>query len=196
MKKGWIVLIVIAVLILGVFGWLKGTYNGFVSAQENVSQLWADVESSYQRRADLIPNLVETVKGYASHEKEVFTNVTEARSKAGSIRVDPEKLTPESIKAFQEAQGAVSGALTRLLAVAENYPVLKANENFRDLQTQLEGTENRINVARSRFNEGARLYNTKIRSFPANMLAGMFGFAAKSYFQAEEGASAAPKVKF
>jgi LemA protein len=195
-KKGWIVLIVIAVLILGVFGWLKGTYNGFVSAQENVSQLWADVESSYQRRADLIPNLVETVKGYATHEKEVFTNVTEARSKAGSIRVDPEKLTPESIKAFQEAQGAVSGALTRLLAVAENYPVLKANENFRDLQTQLEGTENRINVARNRFNEGARLYNTSIRSFPANMLAGMFGFTAKSYFQAEEGAAAAPKVKF
>jgi LemA protein len=182
--------------VLGLFGWLKGTYNGFVSSQESVSQLWADVESSYQRRADLVPNLVETVKGYATHEKEVFENVTAARSKAGSIQVDPTKLTPESIKAFQEAQGQLSGALTRLLAVAENYPNLKANENFRDLQTQLEGTENRINVARNRFNEGARLYNTKIRSFPANILAGMFGFTAKSYFQADEGAAAAPKVKF
>ncbi len=196
MNKIWIALIVVAVLILGVFGWLKGTYNGFVTSQESVSQLWADVESAYQRRADLIPNLVETVKGYASHEKEVLTGVTEARSRVGSIRVDPAKMTTESLKSFQDAQGALSGALTRLLAVAENYPTLKANENFRDLQTQLEGTENRINVARSRFNEGAREYNTRIRSFPANMLAGMFGFGAKAYFQADEGASVAPKVKF
>ena len=196
MKKLWIVLGVFALLVLGVFGWVKGTYNGFVRADEGVGQAWADVESAYQRRADLIPNLVETVKGYASHEQAVFQGVVEARAKVGQVTITAESLTPEAIQRFQQAQQGLSGALSRLFAVAEAYPDLKASQNFLDLQTQLEGTENRINVARTRFNQASREYNTQIRSFPANFLAAAFGFLPKPYFQAEEGAEAAPKVKF
>jgi LemA protein len=197
MKKILIVLGVIALVVVLLFGWLKGTYNGFVTAEEEVQKAWADVESSYQRRFDLIPNLVETVKGYATHESDVFKSVTEARSQVGQIKIGgAEGLTPEALKNFQAAQQGLSGALSRLLVVAENYPDLKANQNFLDLQTQLEGTENRINVARTRFNEASRAFNVRVRSFPANLLAGMFGFSAKPYFEAEAGAAAAPKVKF
>jgi LemA protein len=196
MKKGWIILIVVLLLLLGCYTWVKGTYNGLVVAQEGVSKTWSDVESSYQRRNDLIPNLVETVKGYATHEKDVFLGVSEARGKVGQITLSAENLTPEAIKSFQAAQQQLSGALSRLLAVAENYPDLKANQNFLDLQTQLEGTENRINVARTRFNEAAQGYNTRRRTFPTNLLANLFGFTAKPYFQAEQGAEKAPKVSF
>ena len=196
MKKVWVVVGVLALLVFAVFGWFKGTYNGFVLAQEEVNRAWSDVESTYQRRADLIPNLVETVKGYASHEKEVLVGITEARSRVGQVKISAENLTPEAIQRFQDAQAGLSGALSRLLAVAERYPDLKANQNFLDLQTQLEGTENRINVARTRFNEAARSYNTRVRSFPGNLLAGMFGFAAKPYFEADKGAERAPSVKF
>ncbi len=196
MQKKWIALGAVVLAVLLLYGWVKGTYNGLVAAEEAVAKAWADVESTYQRRADLIPNLVETVKGYAAHEKEVLTQVTEARSRVGQIRVDARGLTPEAIERFQKAQQGLGGALSRLLAVAERYPDLKANQNFLDLQTQLEGTENRIAVARRRYNEAARAYNTRIRSFPANLFAGAFGFEPKPYFQAEEGAEAAPKVKF
>ena len=196
MKKGWIVLGVVVLVVLLAYGWVKGTYNGLVAAEEQVSKAWADVESTYQRRADLIPNLVETVKGYASHEKEVLTGVTEARARVGQITVRADQLTPEAIRRFQDAQQGLSGALSRLLAVAERYPDLKASQNFLGLQTQLEGTENRINVARSRFNEAARAYNTRIRSFPANLFARTFGFGPKPYFEADKGADQAPKVKF
>jgi len=196
MKKLWIVLGALALLILLAFGWVKGTYNGFVRADEGVSKAWADVESTYQRRADLIPNLVETVKGYASHEQEVLQGVVEARAKVGQVTISAESLTPEAMQRFQQAQQGLSGALSRLFAVAEAYPDLKANQNFLDLQTQLEGTENRINVARTRFNEAARAYNTSIRAFPGNFLAAAFGFQAKAYFQADQGAEQAPKVKF
>ncbi len=196
MKKGLVALGVLALGVLLAFGWVKGAYNGFVAAEEGVGKAWADVESTYQRRADLIPNLVETVKGYASHEAEVFQGVTEARSRVGQITVTAEALSPEAIQRFQEAQQGLSGALARLLAVSERYPDLKANQNFLDLQTQLEGTENRINVARNRFNEAARGFNTRVRSFPGNFLAGAFGFAPKPYFQAEAGADKAPAVKF
>jgi len=196
MKKLWIALGVVALLALAVFGWVKGTYNGFVRAQEGVAKAWGDVESTYQRRADLIPNLVETVRGYASHEQEVLQGVVEARAKVGQVTISAENLSPEAIQRFQQAQQGLSGALSRLFAVAEAYPDLKASQNFLDLQTQLEGTENRINVARTRFNEAAQGYNTRIRSFPGNFLAGAFGFQAKPYFQAEQGAEQAPKVKF
>jgi len=196
MKKGWIALGAVVLAVLLAYGWVKGTYNGLVAAEEQVAKAWADVESSYQRRADLIPNLVETVKGYAAHEKDVLTQVTEARSRVGQIRVDARGLTPGALEQFRKAQQGLSGALSRLLAVAERYPDLKASQNFLDLQTQLEGTENRINVARTRYNEAARAYNTRIRSFPANLFARAFGFEPKPYFQAEEGAQTAPKVKF
>ena len=196
MKKGWIVLGVVVLGVLLAYGWVKGTYNGLVAAEEQVSKAWADVESTYQRRADLIPNLVETVKGYASHEKEVLTGVTEARARVGQITVRADQLTPEAIRRFQEAQQGLSGALSRLMAVVERYPDLKASQNFLGLQTQLEGTENRITVARNRFNEAARAYNTRIRSFPANLFARTFGFEAKPYFEADKGAAQAPKVKF
>ena len=196
MKKTWIVLGVVLLVVLVAFGWIKGTYNGFVATQEEVGKTWSDVESTYQRRADLIPNLVETVKGYATHEKEVLVGIAEARSKVGQLKVSADNLTPQAIQRFQEAQQGLTGALSRLMAVAERYPDLKANQNFMDLQTQLEGTENRINVARNRFNDSARVYNTKVRSFPGNLLAGLFGFQTKPYFEAEKGAEKAPKVKF
>lgn len=167
-----------------------------VKLDEQVSSQWAQVENVYQRRADLIPNLVNTVKGYADFEKDVLTSVTEARSKATSVNVDPTKLTPESIQKFQEAQGQLSSALSRLLVVVEKYPDLKANQNFLELQAQLEGTENRITVERQKFNEVTQQYNSKIRTFPNNLTAGLFGFEKKGYFQAEAGADKAPEVKF
>jgi len=196
MKKSWIVFGILAFLILGGYGWVKGTYNGFVQADESVTKSWADVESTYQRRADLIPNLVETVKGYAAHEKDTFIEVTNARSRVGEAKVSAQALTPESLKTFAAAQQGLGGALSRLLVVAERYPELKASANFADLQVQLEGTENRINVARTRFNEASRTYNTRIRNFPANFIASAFGFEAKPYFEAEAGSEVAPKVKF
>ncbi|MGN8072577.1 LemA family protein [Mucilaginibacter sp. SG564] len=172
------------------------SYNSMVKMDENVKTKWAAVQSQYQRRSDLIPNLVNTVKGAANFEKGTLTAVVEARAKATSVQVDPTKLTPESIKAFQAAQGELSTALGRLLSVTENYPNLKTNENFLGLQAQIEGTENRIQVARQDFNASVQEFNTKIRSFPANITAKMFGFSEKGYFTAEPGADKAPKVQF
>ncbi|WP_370450910.1 LemA family protein [Olivibacter sp. XZL3] len=171
-------------------------YNSMVKLDENVQSKWAEVENAYQRRADLIPNLVNTVKGAANFEQQTLTNVVEARAKATSINIDPSNLTPEAIKQFEDAQGALTGSLSRLMAVAENYPELKATENFQGLQAQLEGTENRIAVARRGFNEATQQYNSTIRSFPNNLMAGIFGFKAKGYFTAQAGADKAPEVKF
>ena len=197
MKKGWIVLIVVLVILLMIYSFFKNSYNALVTLEENVNQSWAQVGNQYQRRADLIPNLVETVKAYAAHEKETFTAVTEARAKVGQLTVTPEVLNnPEAFAKFQQVQGEISSVLTRLMAVSENYPQLKANENFLALQSQLEGTENRISVERKRFNESVQGYNTTIRRFPTNMLAGMFGFEKKLYFEAQPGAETAPAVKF
>jgi LemA protein len=171
-------------------------YNSMVKLDEQVTSQWAQVENVYQRRADLIPNLVNSVKGAANFEKETLTQVIEARAKATSVNVDPTKLTPESIAQFQSAQGALSQSLGRLLATVEAYPELKANQNFLELQAQLEGTENRITVERQKFNTVTQEYNSTIRTFPNNLTAGMFGFKAKGYFQAEAGANKAPKVEF
>ena len=183
--------IVAVVLIWGVSG-----YNGLVSMDEGVQNKWADVETQYQRRADLIPNLVNTVKGYAAHESETLQAVVEARAKATSMNIDPSNMSAEQIANFQKAQDGVSSALSRLLVTVEKYPDLKANENFKELQVQLEGTENRISVARRDYNESARKYNTTLRSFPKNILAGMFGFEKKAYFEAQEGSEQAPTVQF
>ncbi|WP_091217765.1 LemA family protein [Mucilaginibacter sp. Mucisp86] len=172
------------------------SYNSMVKLDESVKAKWGAVQSDYQRRSDLIPNLVNTVKGAANFEKSTLTAVVEARSKATSVQVDPNKLTPESIKAFQASQGELSAALGKLLSITENYPDLKSNSNFHDLQIQLEGTENRINVSRKDFNDAVQEYNSKIRSFPANITAKMFGFSEKGYFTAEPGADKAPKVEF
>ena len=190
---GWIIAgaVVLILLLWGVSG-----YNGLVSMDEQVSGKWANVETQYQRRADLIPNLVNTVKGYATHEKTTLENVVKARSEATQVKVDPTDLTPERLAQYQKAQGNVSAALGRLPMVAENYPQLKANQNFLELQSQLEGTENRITVARKDFNDAAKAYNVAIRRFPKNILAGIFGFDKKSYFEAESGAEKAPEVKF
>ena len=196
MKKGCIALIVLGVIALALFGWVKNSYNGLVSSQESVEKAWGNVESQYQRRADLIPNLVETVKGYAKHEQETFEKVIEARANATKVTIDPTNMSPEDLKKYQAAQGEVGSALSRLIAVAENYPDLKANENFKDLQQQLESTENRINIARNDFNEEARKYNTQRRTFPTNIIASIFNFGDKPYFQAQEGADKAPKVDF
>lgn len=196
MKKGCIGLIVLGVIALALFGWVKNSYNGLVSDQESVETAWAQVENVYQRRADLIPNLVETVKGYAKHEQETLEGVIEARANATKVTIDPTNMTPEDLQKYQAAQGDVTNALSRLIAVAENYPDLKANQNFLELQSQLEGTENRIAVERNKFNEVARQYNTKRRTFPTNIIAGIFGFGDKPYFQAQEGADKAPKVDF
>lgn len=196
MKKGVISLVVIlAVLAILVF-WGIGAYNGLVTAEEKVNKQWANVESQYQRRADLIPNLVATVKGYAAHESETLEGVVAARARATQVTVEPDALTPEKMQEFQAAQGELSSALGRLLMITENYPDLKANENFLELQSQLEGTENRIQVERSRYNEEAQEYNTNIRRFPKAMIASMFGFDQKPYFSAEEGAQKAPAVEF
>lgn len=193
MKKSTI--IIIAVLALLAI-WAVTGYNGLVAMEENVNGQWSNVETQYQRRADLIPNLVNTVKGYASHERETLEGVIEARSNATRITVNAEDLTPEKLAEYQKAQGAVTSALGKLLAITENYPELKANQNFLELQAQLEGTENRINVARTNFNNTAKEFNTSIRRFPKNILAGLFGFEKRAYFEAAEGAEQAPKVEF
>ncbi|SEN53499.1 LemA protein [Chitinophaga rupis] len=192
MKK-WIIVVVVLVL-LGMFGCNK--YNGLVKQDENVKNKWGAVQSQYQRRADLIPNLVSTVKGAANFEQTTLTQVIEARAKATQITVNPNDLTPEKIQQFQQAQGQLSSALGRLLAVAESYPQLKANQNFLDLQAQLEGTENRITVARNDFNEAVNGYNSSVRTFPNNIIAGISGFQQKGYFQAQAGSENAPKVQF
>ena len=171
-------------------------YNSMVQLDEQVTSQWGQVENVYQRRADLIPNLVNSVKGAAKFEQETLTQVIEARAKATSVQVDPTKLTPEAIAQFQASQSQLSSALGRLMVVVEKYPELKANQNFLELQSQLEGSENRITVERMKFNEVTQQYNTKIRSFPNNITAGMFGFEKKGYFQAEAGANKAPKVEF
>ncbi len=196
MKKGLIGLLIAAAVILGLFVWVKNTYNGLVTADEGVKAAWSQVENVYQRRADLIPNLVATVKGYASHESSTLEAVIEARAKATQVTVDPDKLTEENIAAFQSAQGELGNAIGRLLVSVEQYPDLKANQNFLELQAQLEGTENRITVERQKFNDTAKAYNTQVRSFPANIIASMFNFEQKGYFKAAEGAQTAPKVEF
>lgn len=196
MKTKSIIIIVAVVAVVAVFGWVKNTYNGFVGAEEEVSAAWAQVENVYQRRADLIPNLVATVKGYAEHESETLQAVVEARANATKVTVDPTNLNAESIEAFQKAQNGLSSALGRLIAITENYPELKANQNFSELQAQLEGTENRITVERQKFNEKAMAYNKSVRMFPANIIASIFGHDVKGYFEATEGAENAPKVEF
>jgi LemA protein len=199
-KKTIVLLSVVGGLLfiaLVLYGWVRSTFNSFVSLDEGVRSAWAQVENQYQRRYDLIPNLVNTVKGYAEHESEVFEKVAEARSSVGKLQVTPEILNdPQAFEKFQQAQTGLSSALSRLLAVAENYPQLKANENFLQLQAQLEGTENRIAVERQRFNQVVQEYNTRVRMFPATLFAGMFGFGQKQYFQAEAKAEKAPQVKF
>jgi len=182
--------------LIGIFTFSSCDYNGMVKLDEQVQSQWAQVQNVYQRRADLIPNLVNTVKGAANFEKETLTQVIEARAKATSVNIDPNNLTPENIEKFQNAQGQLSSAIGRLLMVTENYPELKANANFQTLQSQLEGTENRITVERQKFNDVTQTYNAKIRSFPNNLTAGMFGFSKKGYFQAEAGANKAPTVQF
>lgn len=195
MKKGTVIILV-AAIVLGCTLWLKGAYNNMVTAEEGVSAAWSQVENVYQRRSDLIPNLVATVKGYAEHESTTLASVVEARSKATQVTVDSENLTPESLTKFNEAQGELSNALGRLLMLTENYPDLKASQNFSELQAQLEGTENRITTERMKFNETAKAYNTLIRKFPANIVASMFGFEKKGYFEASAGAENAPVVEF
>ena len=183
-------------IVLILIMWGSSRYNSLVTKEEGVTAAWAQVENVYQRRADLIPNLVNTVKGYADFEKGTLTAVIEARSKATSVTIDPTKLNESNIQQFQQAQDGLSSALSRLMVVVEKYPDLKANQNFMDLQAQLEGTENRIATERRNFNQTAQDYNTQIRRFPSNIFAGMFGFDKKAYFQAEAGADKAPEVKF
>jgi LemA protein len=188
----WIIIGVLVVLVL----WVFSSYNGLVNKDEAVSSQWANVESQYQRRMDLIPNLVNTVKGYADFEQETLTKVIEARSNATAVKIDPSNITPESLAKFQQAQDGVSSTLGRLLVVMEKYPDLKANQNFLDLQAQLEGTENRIAVERQRFNEAAQGYNTATRRFPGVLIASLFGFERRGYFESVEGAEKAPTVDF
>jgi LemA protein len=201
MKKisgGLIALIIVIVCALGIFSFYKNTYNSMVSLDEDVSASWAEVQNQYQRRLDLIPNLVSTVKGYAKHESDVFTQVSEARSKAGGqINISDEILNdPEAFARYQQIQDNLGASLQRLLMVTEQYPELKADQNFLALQDQLEGTENRITVARNRFNDTAKKYNKRIRQFPANIIANMSGFEARPYFSASAEAQSAPKVEF
>ena len=196
MKKGTIILICIAGALLLFAGFCITKYNGLVDANAEVEKKWADVESVYQRRADLIPNLVATVKGYAEHEESTLQAVTDARTRATSITINPATATPEQMEAWMAAQDEVSGALGRLIAVAESYPDLKANQNFLQLQAQLEGTENRISVERQKYNEAVKEYNVMVRRFPNNIIASMFGFDAKSMFEAQAGAEVAPVVVF
>jgi LemA protein len=196
MKTNRIVLIILLALVLIFLLRGCGEYNKLVSLREQVNREWANVENQYQRRADLIPNLVETVKGYAAHEQETYTQVTEARSKATQVTIDPTSMTTEDLQQYQAAQGEVTSALSRLLAVVENYPDLKANQNFLELQAQLEGTENRIAVERRNFNATATSYNTAIKRIPIVFFAGMLGFKERPYFEAEAGSEQAPEVKF
>ncbi len=195
MKK-WLPLIIILVIVFGIFRWGVGLNNTMVEKQETGKTQWANVESAYQRRADLIPNLVNTVKGYASHEKETLESVIQARANATKTTIDPSNVTPQQMAQFQESQNSLTGALSRLMVVVEKYPDLKANQNFLELQSQLEGTENRINVERNRFNNLAKDYNIYIKKFPASMLAGMLGFNPLVLFQAAEGSEKAPTVDF
>lgn len=196
MRKGLVIFVVVVAVLLGGFIWVKNVYNQMVVSDEYVQSTWAQVENVYQRRADLIPNLVATVKGYAAHESETLESVVAARAKATQVTVDPAELSPEAIARFNEAQGALSTALGRLLLIQENYPELKANQNFLDLQAQLEGTENRIATERMKFNDAVKAFNTGIRRFPDNIVASVFGFDKKGYFEAQTGAETAPKVEF
>jgi LemA protein len=193
-RNTWIIIIVVIIGLLVLSG--VRSYNGMVTKNEKVGEQWSNVENSYQRRSDLIPNLVNTVKGYADFESKTLTAVIEARAKATSVQIDPKNMTAENMKQYQEAQAGLTGTLSRLMVVVEQYPNLKANQNFLDLQAQLEGTENRISTERRKFNEMARDYNTFIRMFPKNIYAGLFGFEKKPYFEAVEGADKAPVVKF
>ncbi len=195
MKK-WIPLIIVLIVIFGIFRWGVGLNNNMVEKQETAKAQWANVESAYQRRADLIPNLVNTVKGYASHEKETLESVIQARANATKTTIDPSNVTPAQMAQFQESQNSLTGALSRLMVVVEKYPDLKANQNFLELQSQLEGTENRINVERNRFNNLVRDYNIYIKKFPATLLAGMLGFDPMLLFQAAEGSEKVPTVEF
>ncbi|AEE19588.1 LemA protein [Dokdonia sp. Hel_I_63] len=196
MKKGLIALIaIVAILVIGGL-WLARTNNNLVPLDEEVSAQWGNVESSYQRRADLIPNIVNTAKGYAEFEQSTLIGVIEARSKATSINIDPSNITPAQLRQFQEAQSGLTSALSRLLAVFERYPDLKANENFKELINELERTENRINVERNRFNEKAKILNSEIRMFPTNLAAGILGFENRAYFEADAGSENAPEVEF
>lgn len=195
MRRSLPLLIILGLVVVLLF-WGCGSYNGLVQEDERVKNVWANVQSQYQRRADLIPNLVNTVKGEANFERGTLTDVINARSRATAIQVSPENLTPENIQRFQQAQGQLSGALSRLLAVAEAYPNLRANDAFRNLQTQLEGTENRITVARNDYNAAVNNYNVKVRTFPTNIFAGMMGFRARTPFEADPGSQNAPTVDF
>ena len=196
LSKGIIVTLVIVGVLVIILLWGMGGYNKMVSQEEGVTSAWSQVENVYQRRADLIPNLVATVKGYAAHEQETLEGVVNARAKATQTTIDPTNMTPEAMAKFQAAQGDLSTALGKLMVVVERYPDLKANQNFLELQAQLEGTENRITVERQKFNDAAKSFNTLIRKFPKNIIAGMFGFERKEYFEAKEGAKEAPKVEF
>ena len=195
MKK-WLPLIIIAVVLFGIFKWGVGLNNNMVEKQETARTQWANVESAYQRRSDLIPNLVSTVKGYADHEKETLEGVIQARANATKTTIDPTNVTPEQMAAFQESQNSLSGALSKLMVVVERYPDLKANQNFLELQSQLEGTENRINVERNRFNEVAKDYNIYTKKFPASVVAGFLNFEPMVLFQAAAGSEQAPTVDF
>ncbi|MBP1629580.1 MAG: lemA [Bacteroidetes bacterium] len=194
-KKTITLIAIIGIVVIGIF-WTVGKYNTLVNNDESCSQQWSKVESQYQRRTDLIPNLVNTVKGYAAHEKETFTQVIAARNQATQAKVDPNKLDQKSIQNFQKSQDNLSSAISKLMVVVERYPELKANQNFLELQSQLEGTENRIAVERQRFADIVKSYNTSIRRFPTNMIATMFSFEKKAYFEAQKGAENAPKVEF
>lgn len=196
MKKTTLIIIIVCALVALVALWCTNGYNKLVVAEESVTAEWANVESQYQRRADLIPNLVATVKGYAAHESETLEAVVAARAKATQVTVSADNLSPETIARYQDAQGEIGSALGRLMMISENYPDLKANQNFMALQEQLEGTENRIQVARRGFNETAKTYNSMLRRFPNNILAGIFGFDTKPYFQADAAAAVAPSVEF
>lgn len=196
MKKSWIIIIGAVIILFLTYNWVEGTYNQLVTKSEAVEAQWSQVENVYQRRADLIPNLVSTVKGYATHEKETLEGVVEARAKATAINIDARHLTPQALRNFQHAQDGLSQALSRLMVVVERYPNLKANQNFLELQAQLEGTENRIAVERRRFNQMTQDYDTYLKMFPKNILANFFGFKGKSYFKAAQGAEKVPVVKF
>lgn len=194
--RTWIIIGVILLVVIIIYSSFKGTYNKIVTTNEGVGAAWSQVENQYQRRADLIPNLVSTVKGYAEHESSTLEGVVEARAKATQVTIDVNNLDEASIAKYQQAQGELSSALGRLMAISESYPDLKANENFMQLQAQLEGTENRIATERKRFNDSVKDYNTYIRTFPRNLIASMFNFTAKGYFEAVQGAEKAPEVKF
>ena len=196
MKKNTIILISIVAVVAVLFLWGMSGYNSLVTSREEVNSQWANVESQYQRRSDLIPNLVSTVKGYATHESSTLEGVVAARAKATQVTIDPKNLTPQKLQEYQAAQGQVSSALGKLLMITENYPDLKANQNFLELQAQLEGTENRISVERNRYNETAKSYDISIKMFPKSILASIGGFVEKPYFEAEKGAEKAPSVKF